>query len=339
MGGPSELGTPRAQTPIWVKQKGADMQPTELVVPKPGTLIPPGFAEHVRAFFDQCEDLPMADEARRRLAAFETYVRGREAKGEAQAAARLGETRIGELLGPAVEGRPTKTSSALDVSTLTPDERFWFRKMAQYRAIVEECLKDRKTSRAAVLNEISRRLIAANPPALPEGKYQAIIIDPPWPMPKIEREERPRQDEELDYPTMSLDEIKALPVGDLAQPDAHIYLWVTHKFLPFGLELLDAWDFRYQCVMTWRKNVGITPFSWMYDTEHVLFGRRGNLPLEQLGLRLSFDAPVAGHSIKPDVFYERVTAASPGPRLDMFPGVEHDGFEPWGLEATHRVNV
>ena len=111
---------------------------------------------------------------------------------------------------------------------------------------------------------------------------------------------------------------------------------MTHKFLPDGLSLFKTWGFSYQCVMTWRKNVGITPFSWMYDTEHVLFGRRGNLPLTQLGLRLSFEARVTGHSIKPDIFYDRVRAASPGPRLDMFPGVEHEGFEPWGLEASHR---
>jgi N6-adenosine-specific RNA methylase IME4 len=319
----------------------------ELVVPTPGALLPPGFAEQAREFFDQCEDLGVADDVRRRLAAFEAYVKGKEAKAEAQSAARIGETRVGELLGePLPNGKyPVEVPG---LNALNPEERVWFRKMALHRDVVEDCLAGRtaegepaprKTSRAAVLNEIGKRLITENPPVIPEGKYHSIIIDPPWPMPKIERDERPKQDEELDYPTMSLEDIKALPIRDLAQPDAHIYLWVTHKFLPFGLELLEEWGFRYQCVMTWRKNVGITPFSWMYDTEHVLFGRRGNLPLGQLGLRLSFDAPVVGHSVKPDVFYERVAAASPNPRLDMFPGVEHEGFEPWGLEATHRAIV
>lgn len=181
----------------------------------------------------------------------------------------------------------------------------------------------------------------AEPVLIPDGKFSCIVIDPPWPMQKIEREERPDQGAALDYPTMSLAQIAddaLVPVRSLAADDCHMYLWVTHKFLPAGMDLLEAWGFRYQCVMTWRKNVGITPFSWMYDTEHVLFGRKGNLKLERLGLRLSFDAPVQGHSIKPDVFYDRVRDASPGPRLDMFPGVAHDGFEPWGLEATHRVS-
>lgn len=169
------------------------------------------------------------------------------------------------------------------------------------------------------------------------GKYSCIVIDPPWPMPKIERDERPDQGRRLDYPIQSLEDIadeQWVPVRTHAADDCHIYLWVTHKYLPAGLDLLARWGFNYQCVMTWRKNVGITPFSWMYDTEHVLFGRRGNLPLAQLGLRLSFEAPIQGHSVKPDVFYERVTAASPGPRIEMFARSGREGFTAWGNEVT-----
>lgn len=174
----------------------------------------------------------------------------------------------------------------------------------------------------------------------PDGKFSCIVIDPPWPMQKIEREERPNQGRELDYPVMSLEQIadeNLVPVRTLAADDAHIYLWVTHKFLPAGMDLLEAWGFRYQCVMTWRKNVGITPFSWMYDTEHVLFGRRGNLKLQRLGLRLSFEAPVRGHSAKPDVFYERVIEASPGPRVEMFSRSPREGFTVWGNEVANVV--
>ena len=180
----------------------------------------------------------------------------------------------------------------------------------------------------------------AEPVPPPPGKYQCVVIDPPWPMQKIERDERPNQGAALDYPVMSIEDIadeRHVPVRTLAADDCHIYLWVTHKYLPSGLELLRTWGFNYQCAMTWRKNVGITPFSWMYDTEHVLFGRRGNLPLQRLGLRLSFDAPVRGHSVKPDVFYQRVLDASPGPRVEMFARRERDGFTPWGNEVTHAV--
>lgn len=213
----------------------------------------------------------------------------------------------------------------------------------------------------------------AEPIPVPDGKYHAFVIDPPWPMQKIEREERPNQGSALDYPTMDIwcqeprwdlvdhdHKIHEPPacfelaedgyepcqsiecvVGNVtaasAMDDCHIYLWVTHKFMPDGLRLLESWGFNYQCVMTWRKNVGITPFSWMYDTEHVLFGRKGNLKLQRLGMRLSFEAPVRGHSAKPDVFYERVTEATPGPRLEMFARSGREGFIGWGNEAPDVV--
>jgi N6-adenosine-specific RNA methylase IME4 len=173
------------------------------------------------------------------------------------------------------------------------------------------------------------------PVPLPDGKFSCIVIDPPWPIQKIETLRRPDQGVRLDYPVMTLDDIAKLPVAEKAADNCHIYLWVTHKFLPAGLGLLDEWGFRYQCVMTWWKHTGMSPYSWMYDTEHVLFGHRGNLPLLKMGMRLHMDAPNVrgGHSTKPDVFYERVLAASPGPRLEMFARRERDGFTPWGNEV------
>lgn len=171
-------------------------------------------------------------------------------------------------------------------------------------------------------------------PALPIGKYRCIVIDPPWPMEKIDRTERPNQSHYLDYPVMSIEEIAALPVADFAiEGGCHLYLWTTQKFLPDALDLMEHWGFNYQCVMTWVKPTGMTPYSWMYNTELVLFGRMGNLQLERMGLKLSFEAPVIGHSIKPDVFYERVLQASPEPRLEMFSRRERDGFEAWGNEV------
>jgi len=172
-------------------------------------------------------------------------------------------------------------------------------------------------------------------PPLPDRKYRCIVIDPPWPVAKIERDERPNQGVALDYPTMTLDEIAALPVAELAAADGcHIYLWTTQKFLPDAFSLFNAWGVRYQCLMTWVKPTGMTPYSWMYNTEHVLFGRIGKLDLQRMGLKLSFEAQVTRHSEKPAVFYERVAQASPEPRLDMFARNTRDGFDVWGNEVN-----
>lgn len=180
--------------------------------------------------------------------------------------------------------------------------------------------------------EKQREEIAEKCQNLPEGKYSCIVIDPPWPMQKIEREERPNQIG-FDYPTMSYEQLLKFPCGDFAADDCHLYLWTTHKHLPFSFELAEAWGFKYQCLMTWVKNVGMTPFSWMYSTEHVLFCKRGNLPLDRLGLRLDFNAKVRQHSRKPEEFYELVRRVSAEPRIDIFSREVRDGFESWGSEA------
>jgi len=185
---------------------------------------------------------------------------------------------------------------------------------------------------ARQLERSQRGIIEAAP--MPEGPFRCIVIDPPWPMEKIEREVRPNQGLVLDYPVMSLEEIAALPIPDRAEPTGcHIYLWVTQKYLPAGLQLFKTWDVAYQCLLTWVKPTGMTPYSWMYNTEHVLFGRIGSLPLDRLGLKLSFEAPALRHSQKPDIFYERVRQASPGPRSDMFAREPHEGFTAWGNEV------
>jgi N6-adenosine-specific RNA methylase IME4 len=240
-------------------------------------------------------------------------------------------------------------------------------------------ITSREAARTAARERVPEPAITPEPADTSDGLYRSVVIDPPWPIEKIERDERPDQGQALDYPTMPLwctdmalgtitgqkatscwqrwiswtdfDETDDEPticqsiecvvghqLAAAADNDGcHIYLWTTHRFLPDSFDLFDRWGVTYQCLMTWRKNVGITPFSWMYDTEHVLFGRLGSLKLDQLGLRLSFEAPVTGHSVKPDVFFDRVRAASPTPRLEMFTRRPHDGFTAWGNEVSNGV--
>jgi len=169
---------------------------------------------------------------------------------------------------------------------------------------------------------------------LPDKQYRTIVVDPPWMMEKILRDERTNQ-KDFDYPTMELDEIKMLPIERMAVADGcHIYLWTTQKYLPDAFDILRAWGVEYQCLMVWHKNVGFTPFSWMYNGEFCLFGHIGSLPLVKMGMALVFSAKVREHSRKPDEFYDLVRQASPEPRLDMFAREQREGFETWGNEEN-----
>lgn len=168
---------------------------------------------------------------------------------------------------------------------------------------------------------------------LPKNKYRTIVIDPPWPIEKITRDNRPNQSI-IDYQTMTIDEIKLFPINDIAYQDGcHVYLWTTHKFIPLAFEIFETWGVKYQCLLTWVKNVGMTPFSFMYSTEHVLFGRIGTLDLLKCGERLDFSAKTTGHSAKPDAFYELVRKVSPEPRIDVFNRRIIEGFDRYGNEV------
>lgn len=125
-------------------------------------------------------------------------------------------------------------------------------------------------------------------------KYRTIVADPPWDVKAgpasgaytvvggqqvwalTSKQSRP-----LAFPSMSVDDIRALPVSDLAEPDAHLYLWTTNGYLPAAFDVMYAWGFDYSTALVWCK----TPFgggglggAWRITTEFLLFGRRGSLP-------------------------------------------------------------
>lgn len=260
------------------------------------------------------------------------------------------EVKLGEFLG-GIPKEKRCTSSGGSTPTLpkgiTHKQSFQAQEINRNPIVVESVKhkareKGELVTSHKILTEINkqkqdkkREVIAIS---LPSNTYQTIVIDPPWPVKKILRDNRPKQII-FSYPVMSIEEIKDIDIPSIAAPACHIYLWVTQKYLPIGLEILEHWGFTYQCLLTWVKNVGFTPFSWMYSTEHILFGHKGGLPLLQKGLRLDFRAKVREHSRKPDEFYELVEKASPGPRIDFFSREKREDFDQYGNEENKYVNV
>lgn len=209
-----------------------------------------------------------------------------------------------------------------------PEERF---EAAIVTARQEEQQITRKAIRSLIGDATEQNTIDVS--ELPTGKFRTIVIDPPWPLQMLGRDARPSQVTK-EYLSMPIEEIAKLPIADLAEPTGcHVYLWFTQKWRRVVFELFDAWGVKDECFLTWVKNVGFTPYSWMYSTEHVLFGRIGSLPLEQMGKRLDFAAKVREHSRKPDEFYDLIRQVSPEPRLDFFSREKRDGFEQYGNET------
>ncbi len=218
-----------------------------------------------------------------------------------------------------------------------------------YRRFIDDARAERKEVTETGAIKLSRdiqirtaRAKKATPvstPGFPTGPFRLIVIDPPWPMHKSERETAPKQGKDLDYPTMSLEQITELPIARLGKDPrgSQIYLWTTHHFLPDAFDLFKSWGVTYHCLITWVKPTGMTPYSWMFNTEHALFGYLGPFEVERKGLKVGFTAPTGRHSEKPDEFYDAVKQASPaidGARLDMFARRKRPGWIPWGAEVS-----
>jgi len=109
----------------------------------------------------------------------------------------------------------------------------------------------------------------------PNKKYQVIYADPPW---KESGGGKIRRGADAHYKLMSTKEIMTIPVQNISDDNAHLYLWVTNSFLVDGLKVMDAWGFRYVTKITWFKDrFGLGQY-FRGITEDCLFGVRGMLP-------------------------------------------------------------
>ncbi|MDR1574144.1 MAG: ParB N-terminal domain-containing protein [Clostridiales Family XIII bacterium] len=189
----------------------------------------------------------------------------------------------------------------------------------------------REERRAEIVSKLDA--ITAKEAKALQGVYDAIVIDPPWPMQKIERDDRPNQSE-FDYPVMTESELAALKIP--AAESCHMWLWTTHKFLPMALRLLEAWGFKYVCAFVWHKPGGFQPFGLpQYNCEFSLYARRGTPEfIDAKAFPTCFNAPRGAHSEKPDEFYDTVRRVTAGRRADMFNRRPVEGFDAWGKEAS-----
>ena len=184
----------------------------------------------------------------------------------------------------------------------------------------------------------------SNPPPFESvpGQFGTILIDPPWRFVNRTGKMAPEHKRLRRYPTMSFDEIAALPVGALAAPRSHLYLWCPNALLAEGLRIMQAWGFTYKTNLVWyktRKDGGPdgrgVGFYFRNVTEMLLFGIRGKLRTKQAGRRQVniLLARKQEHSWKPEEQYGLIEACSPDPYLELFARRRREGWTCWGDQA------
>lgn len=181
-------------------------------------------------------------------------------------------------------------------------------------------------------------------------KYRTIVADPPWAYDGFGVGRVPEgvindgRKTPLPYPTLSVDEIAALPVDELALDDAHLYLWTTNRYLPEAFGVVASWGFRYSTPLIWCKRP-IGSFlggAFTPSAEFVLFARRGRLRHQARAEKQWFVWPRQGqgnHSRKPEAFLDLVEQVSPGPYLELFARRQRLGWDTYGNEALCHVDL
>lgn len=183
-----------------------------------------------------------------------------------------------------------------------------------------------------------RRHANRTAPPLPAGVYELLLADPPW---RYDFAETECREIENQYPTMSPDEIGALPVP--AADDAALFLWATMPKLREAFLVMDAWGFAYKTGACWDKEKIGMGYWFRGQHELLLVGTRGDFPPPPEPRRPSsvFRSARARHSEKPECVYEAIEAMFPerfadpaNPRaVELFCRTPRPGWAAWGNEV------
>jgi len=197
--------------------------------------------------------------------------------------------------------------------------------------------------------------------------FRTIVADPPWPIKWTGGAARrtngrkvvywnSRFKTKLPYETMSIDAICALPVGDMADRDAHLYLWIPDQFLIAGdgARVAAAWGFKPIRLLVWKKTgFGLGRFP-RPQHEAVIVCKRGSLPFRvaDVGSVQTWKMPykrivtasgrpgaARDHSRKPEELQDLVELASHGPYLELFARRARPGWSSWGDQVASDVTL
>jgi N6-adenosine-specific RNA methylase IME4 len=179
-----------------------------------------------------------------------------------------------------------------------------------------------------------------------EPPYSVIYADPPWSF-RLRSEKGKAKSPSQHYNVMTLDDICALPVADLAAKDCHLFMWTTAPHLLESMKVIEAWGFKYSTVgFVWVKTTKRSPASiftnkslhWgmgyttRQNAEFCLYARRGNPKVLVHDVHSVIISKLREHSRKPDEARERIERLCAGPYVELFARTAPETWDVWGNE-------
>ena len=203
---------------------------------------------------------------------------------------------------------------------------------AAYKEIKKE---EKKEQRIELINKQIEEIEAGELPEL-KGLFDVISVDPPW---NYEGENKNKTSFDSvgrrvanPYPEMATQEIKEIELP--LMKDAIVFLWTTHKFLPYALDILKEWNLEYKGTLVWNKEkMGMGAWFRM-QCEFCLVGVKGKPYWENTKYRDILNEPSREHSRKPDSFFTMVEEITMGRRLEYFSREKRQGWEVFGNDIN-----
>ncbi len=266
-----------------------------------------------------------AAEARQRME------RGRPKEGVAIVPQDTGKARDKAAAAVGVSGKMVS-----DAKAIKRDDPKLFERVRTGEITVPQAKREQREAVRETRRQANAVAVAQTPdPIATTARFATILVDPPWDW-GDEGDVNQLGRAKPDYATMSIDQLRQLPLARLADVDCHLYMWITNRSLPKGFDLLNGWGFRFITALTWpKKSFGMGTY-FRGQTEHLLFGVRGSQSLTRKDastLLPAWDRGPDGHSSKPVEIYGFIESCSPGPYLEMFARQKRDGWAAWGADA------
>lgn len=203
--------------------------------------------------------------------------------------------------------------------------------LAEASAIRSEQAAVRRQERIEKLTEIPEAA-----PLASVGLHHVVLADPPW---RYEHAVSTSREIENQYPTMSIEEIRALPVNDVVAADAVLFMWATSPKLAEAMGVIEAWGFTYRTCMVWVKDrIGMGYYARQRHELLLIASRGDGLPMPEPDARPDsvIEAPRGEHSAKPPHVHDLIAAMYPDPlrRLEMFSRQPREGWNGWGNQSN-----
>lgn len=313
--------------------------------------------DQARKALAEAKSLPDVKRIRDQASTVEHYMRRQQYSLEAIADASelklRAERRLGELLAATVKAGNPELSQAGTITKLpegisrsqshrwqtvaaVPDAAF----EAHVASVREEQISlttagVMRVAKRAERVESIQSIVTHDAPLTDLAPVPVLYADPPWRYEHVKTENRAIENQ---YPTLSLDEICALPVSDAATADAVLFLWATSPKLAEAMQVVTAWGFVYRTCMVWVKDkIGMGYYA-RQQHELLLIATRGELPVPEPANRPAsvVNADRGEHSHKPTIFYDLIEQMYPEFRKrELFlRGEPRPGWSGWGNQAA-----